>query len=326
MTVRKLGPFKDWKALKAADIEELSRTARELSWKNVGKELLTFIPGRMMHHKVSGKYPTISITGRACALNCDHCQRKILGYMIPAATPELLYKELTKAYESGDVGALVSGGSRKDGTLPWDEFIPVIERIKKETKLKISVHTGLIDKRTAKALKDAGIDEFLIDVIGDEKTMKRVYHLDVGIKKMWDSVKALAATGVPLIPHIVFGLNYGKVSGEFEALEMVARAKPYAVVIVVLIPIKGSPMDGLRPPDPKDVARFLANVRLRLPRTPVALSCARPTGKYRETLDALAVDVGVNRIAMPADSAIQKAKKYGLKVKQYRTCCSKSYW
>jgi hypothetical protein len=326
MTAKRMGPFRNWKALKAADIEELGRTARELSWKNIGKELQTYIPGRMMYNKKMGKYPTISITGRACALNCDHCQRKILGYMIPAATPELLYKELAKAYERGDVGALVSGGSRKDGTLPWEEFIPTIKRIKKETRLKISVHTGLIDKRTAMALKDAGVDEFLIDVIGDKATMRRVYHLDVGMRKMRDSVKALAATGVPLIPHIVFGLNYGKVSGEFKALEMVAKAKPYAVVIVVLIPIKGSPMDGLRPPDPQDVMRFMANVRLMLPRTPVALSCARPTGRHREVLDALAVDVGVNRIAMPARSALRKAKGYGLKIKNYRTCCSKSYW
>jgi hypothetical protein len=326
MTAKRLGPFRNWKALKAADIGELSRTARELSWRNIGKELQTYIPGRMVYDKKMGKYPTISITGRACALNCDHCQRKILGYMIPAATPELLDKELTKASERGDVGALVSGGSRKDGTLPWEEFIPTIKRIKKETRLKISVHTGLIDKRTAMALKDAGVDEFLIDVIGDEATMKRVYHLGVGMRKMRDSVKALAATGVPLIPHIVFGLNYGKVSGEFKALEMVAKARPYAVVIVVLIPIKGSPMGGLRPPDPQDVMRFLANVRLRLPRTPVALSCARPTGRHREVLDALAVDAGVSRIAMPAKSALRKAKGYGLKIKNYRTCCSKSYW
>jgi len=42
-------------------------------------------------------------------------------------------------------------------------------------------------------------------------------------------------------------------------------------------------------------------------------------------LDALAVDAGVNRIAMPAKTALKRAKQYGLKIRQYKTCCSKSY-
>jgi len=325
MTTKKFKPFKDWKTLKAADPDELAKAAREMSWKTFGKELLTFIPGRMAYHKTSGKYPTISITGRSCSLNCDHCQRRILGYMIPAPTPKKLYEECIKAAKRKDIGVLISGGSRKDGTLPWAEFLPTIKRVKKETKLRISVHTGLIDKKMAMALKDAGVDEFMIDVIGDQETLRKVYHLEVPIKKVWESLDALAATKVPLIPHIVFGLHYGQVKGEFKALEMVAKAKPYAVVLVVLIPIKGSPMDGLRPPDPFDVVRFLANMRFKMPKTLIALSCARPTGRHREVLDVLAVEAGVNRIAMPAPIALKKAKEYGLKVKLYKTCCSKSY-
>lgn len=325
MTTKKFKPFKDWETLKAADPDELIDASREMSWKNFGKELLTFIPGRMAYHKTSGKYPTISITGRSCSLNCDHCQRKILGYMIPAPTPERLYEECIKAEKRKDIGVLISGGSRKDGTLPWAEVLPTIKRVKKETKLKISVHTGLIDKKTAMALKDAGVDEFMIDVIGDQETLRKVYHLEVPLKRMSESLEALSATKVPLIPHIVFGLHYGQVRGEFKALEMIAKARPYAVVLVVLIPIKGSPMDGLRPPDPYDVVRFLANMRFKMPKTLIALSCARPTGRHREVLDVLAVEAGVNRIAMASPVALKKAKEYGLKVKLYKTCCSKSY-
>jgi len=81
----------------------------------------------------------------------------------------------------------------------------------------------------------------------------------------------------------------------------------------------------LRPPDPFDVVRFLANMRFKMPKTLIALSCARPTGRHREVLDVLAVEAGVNRIAMPAPIALKKAKEYGLKVKLYKTCCSKSY-
>jgi uncharacterized radical SAM superfamily protein len=155
--------------------------------------------------------------------------------------------------------------------------------------------------------------------------MRKVYHLDVGLDRMKASLDALKGTGLPLIPHIVFGLHYGKVLGEMKALELVAQRKPYALVIVVLIPIRGSPMEKYPPPEPKDVARFIAAARFRMPDTPLSLSCARPTGRHREELDVLAVEAGINRMAMPDEGAVERAKEMGLKVEFHHTCCSKSY-
>jgi len=317
--------FTSWEDLRSVSLDELLKASRELSWKNLGKELQLFIPGKMTYMKEKGKYPTISITGKACALNCDHCQRTILGTMEPATTPERLVELCKRMDSEGEIGVLISGGSKKDGTLAWECFFDAIRKIKDETKLKISIHTGLIDHDTAAALKDAGVDEMLIDVIGSEETMSKVYHLDSTMEEMDNSLAALESTGLPLIPHIVVGLHYGEIKGEMEALEMVSRHNPYALVVVVLIPLKGSPMEKVSPPEPEDVARFIACARFRLPEVPIALSCARPPGKKRERLDELAVEAGVNRIAMPAETAIQKAKEYGLTMEFFKTCCSKSY-
>jgi uncharacterized radical SAM superfamily protein len=320
-----LVPFKDWAQVKAADVEVLKNKAREMSWNNLGKTLQCFIPGRMMYMKEQGKYPTISITGSGCALNCDHCQRKILGTMLPATDPETLYSTCKRLDELGDIGVLISGGSKKDGSLPWERFIGTIGKVKKDTGLKITVHTGLIDRPTAMSLRDAGVDEFLIDVLGSEETMRRVYHLDVGIERMEQALDALEGTGRPVVPHVVFGLDYGEVKGEMRALDMVARHHPFGFVVVVLIPIKDSPMRDVEPPDPEDVVRFIAASRARMPEVPIALSCARPTGDYRDVLDVLAVETGINRIAMPSERAVERAKELGMEVVFHKTCCSKSY-
>lgn len=37
-------------------------------------------------------WPAISITGSDCKLQCDHCKAKILTPMIPARTPEELWR------------------------------------------------------------------------------------------------------------------------------------------------------------------------------------------------------------------------------------------
>lgn len=314
-----------WADVEGADLEALLRRSRDISIERHGTTLQCFIPGKMHYMDDQGRYPTVSITGGACALNCDHCQRHILNTMIPATTPEALVSACQRLDAEGNIGVLLSGGSLPDGSLPWDGFIDAIRTVRDTTDLRLTIHTGLIDEVTAARLDEAGVDEFLIDVIGSEDTMSQVYHLDAKMDRMEASLVALEATGKPVVPHIVVGLHYGRILGEVQALEMVARHVPYALVIVVLRPIRGSPMGDVDPPDPEDVARFIALSRFRMPDVPIALSCARPPGRYRKRLDVLAVEAGVNRIAMPAEEALERARELGLSLEFHRTCCSKSF-
>jgi len=314
-----------WEEVKSRDLRGLLNEARKLSWDIHGKRVDCFIPGQMFYMGERGRYPSISMTGTSCALNCDHCHRKILDGMIPAMEPDILRDVCRRLDEEGNMGVLLSGGSDSQGALPWQKFLDAIRWIKQHTRLKISIHTGLIDQNTALSLKDAGIDEVLIDVIGSEETLHQVYHLPEGLEAMESSLDALAATGLPLIPHIVVGLHYGEIKGEMHALEMVAKHPISTLVIVVLKPMKETPMNGVRPPEPEEVARFVAAARLRMPHVPISLSCARPPGYHRMETDLLALEAGVNRIAMPAEEAVEKAREMGLSVEFHKTCCSKSY-
>jgi uncharacterized radical SAM superfamily protein len=320
------GVAHDWAWAQAQDLRALMEGARRLSREHVGADLLCFIPGTMHYMGDRGRCPTISITGSACALNCDHCQRRILDTMVPATDPAALVAVCRRMADAGNIGVLVSGGSLPDGSMPWGRFTGALREVKATTPLKVTIHTGLIDAATAAALAEAGVDEFLIDVIGSEDTMRQVYHLPgATLASMEASLAALEATGRPVIPHIVVGLHYGEVRGEVEALEMVARHPPFALVIVVLRPVPGSPMGHVEPPAPETVARFMALARLRMPAVPQALSCARPPGRYRKRLDALAVEAGINRIAMPAEEALERARQLGMTIEFHNTCCSKSF-
>jgi uncharacterized radical SAM superfamily protein len=314
-----------WDQVKSWELRELLKKARNLSWEIHGKRVQFFIPGQMVYMGDRGKYPHISLTGTSCALNCDHCYRKILEDMLPAEEPDLLKDVCRRLDEEGNLGVLLSGGSDKQGALPWHRFLESIQWIKQHTRLKVSIHTGIIDLETALALKDAGIDEVLIDVVGSEETMHSVYHLPAGLKAMESSLSALAATQLPLIPHIVVGLHYGQMKGEMHALGMVARHPISVLVVVVLNPMKDTPMQGIRPLDPETVARFVAAARLRVPHVPIALSCARPPGQHRAETDLLALEAGVNRISMPSQKVVKKSREAGLDIEFHQTCCSKSY-
>jgi uncharacterized radical SAM superfamily protein len=161
-----------------------------------------------------------------------------------------------------------------------------------------------------------------VDVIADDETARQVYHLRDGARTVRKTLDALARAEIEIIPHILFGLYYGREKGEKDALEILADMPLRKYVVVVIMPKTGTPMAGIEPPSPQAVARFIALARLRLPRLQASLGCARPRGRYRHELDVLAVRAGINALALPSDQAIAEAESRGLEVVYRETCCS----
>lgn len=276
-------------------------------------------------HSSHDAFPSISITGSSCGLKCKHCDGKVLDTMVPALTPEGLFDLCAKLKNNGAVGCLISGGCLPDGSVPIDKFIDAIAQIKKELGLTVVVHTGVINFSTAKQLKAAGVDAALIDIIGSDETIREVYHLDVSVEDYERSLRAFHESGIPFVPHVLVGLHYGELKGELEALKMIAKYSPSAVITIAFMPIRGTPMENVSPPEPEDIIKILASARLLMPETPLVLGCMRPKGEHRKRTDMLAVKAGVNAIAFPVEEAIQLAESLKLKISFSSLCCSQIF-
>jgi lipoyl synthase len=305
-----------------SDLNGRLRKARELSWERFGKRITFYLPGMFTYNGLTGKYPAASITGTDCTLQCDHCRATILESMIRTKTPEALLEKCKRLADKGHQGVLLSGGCDGEGRLLWADFIPAIKEIKKQTNLYVSIHSGLLDADTALNLKEAGVDQALIDVIGDEETYRRIYHVRFGIERIESSLASLQRAGLPAVPHIVCGLHYGKLRGEKRAVEMISRFKVQQVVIVSLMTIPGTPLWGIETPGPEEIAEIIVDARLAMPDVLMSLGCARKRGAV--DLELLAIDGGVNRMALPSEEAVGRAMDYGLEIRYQRTCCSVS--
>jgi uncharacterized radical SAM superfamily protein len=270
-------------------------------------------------------FPTISVTGNSCALNCKHCGCKVLETMHPALSPEELFALGKNLKRNGAKGCLVSGGCLPNGSVPLDEFVPALGRIKRELGLTIFVHTGIIKPQTAFALKEAGVDAALIDVIGSAETVGKVYNLKVSVQDYAGSLQALEKAELQFVPHVIVGLNEGKLDGELKALQIICQVKPSALVIIAFMPIHGTAMAKTPPPTPVDIAKVSSLARQMFPRTPLALGCMRPKGAVRGETDVLALKVGVDAVAFPTEAAIAyaKGKGYGTVFSSY--CCAQLY-
>jgi lipoyl synthase len=310
---------------------ELKATLESGALKPIGSTVRFYAPSftyyRSKHYCGSKKeFPTVSVTGCSCSLNCRHCGGKVLETMHPATTPEALFDLAKQLKLDGAKGVLISGGCLPDGSVPLDDFTPVLGRLKRELGLTVFVHTGIVNSGAAQALKEAGVDAALIDVIGSDKTIRQTLNLNVTVQDYAQSLHALSGANLNVVPHVIVGLNRGEIVGEPQTLRIIAEnAKPQAVVIIAFMPIHGTEMATAPSPTPLSIARVAAAARATFPNTPVALGCMRPKGTIRAETDIYALKAGVDAIAFPSDQAVEYAKTRGGRVEFSSYCCAQMY-
>jgi uncharacterized radical SAM superfamily protein len=270
----------------------------------------------------TAEFVSVSLTGTVCALGCEHCKTVILrGLTSLPYFGGSLFDLCARLAERGARGVLVSGGSDARGRVPLHKHIPDLIRIRRELGLVIRVHPGLPDDATCAGLAEAGIDGAMVDIIGDGDTIREVYHLDATPEDYEAALARLERHGVPTVPHIILGLHFGRMLGEWRALEMIARHPPKMLALVILTPLRGTPMAEVRPPALADVGRFFETARATLPWTPIVLGCERPLGDYKRAVDRLAIDAGFNGIAYPADGTVAYARSHKLQPQFINACC-----
>jgi len=329
-----------------APLYELLGEAQAVSWKHFGKKVelyYTYYQDRVTKHQftkdakerykeefikkiknsLNPATPILGLSGFNCELRCEHCKGINLMGMHNVSTTDKLYEAVKLFHSQGTKGILLSAGSRKDGTtLIGPEFNDVIMKIKKEFGLYIGLHAGYVSRDRVREIKGLGVDSILIDVIGDEETLLDVYHLKIPLSIIEDVVRFTIEEGIDVIPHICIGLNFCKIKGEFDAIDMLAKYPIKYVTYIILEPTPGTPMADLDPPDPAEVLRVLAYSRFRLPRVLHSLGCIRPIGRYGEQIESLALQVGCNRIAgISSELTLVKCDEAGIEFNLASYCC-----
>jgi uncharacterized radical SAM superfamily protein len=135
----------------------------------------------------------------------------------------------------------------------------------------------------------------------------------------------LGRNGVPAVPHIVLGLHRGQMRGEWRALEMIARNPMKLLVLVILMPLNGTPMARATPPTARAIGEFFRDARSAVPERPIVLGCARPLGPLKNEVDRLAVDAGLDGIAYPAEGTVAYARSRGKRARFVNACCGVSW-
>lgn len=275
------------------------------------EELFLYHPGKA--------FPAISVTGEECSLQCDHCRAHFLKGMRPATSPADLIRIAKELDADGAEGMLVSGGCDKNGKIPLGPFLPALKRIKLETKLKVNLHTGLVGDEEACQIAATDVDCISFDLVQDPEVIRRRLHLSCGPEAYAKTLTSLFSAGVKsVVPHLLIGLSGEENRFEIAAIEMMAGYPITGLVILALMPTRGTPMEDSPSPIDDQILETIERAVDALD-VPVMLGCMRPRGNRK--LEIKAIEFGVRRIAMPSPQTEVWAKAQGYVVIKRSSCC-----
>jgi lipoyl synthase len=263
------------------------------------------------------RFPSVSVTGSRCDLDCPHCMGRPLSAMLPAETPEALKSLAGKLNADDAIGLLLSGGCGADGVVPLEQFSDVIRSIKDTTSLKINAHIGYPRRGTVDRLVKAGVDTFSLTFPMSDEIGKRYLCLDDALSRYDETVEDLLSLGARVIPHALIGL--GDQDEDEAGLSTLSSYDPKSLVVIVFTPLKGTPQSTARAPSDKRIIETLASARDTMRRTSIVLGCMRPRG--RTELEVRLFEDLVDGIVMPSTAAL-KAVASTVSLERFEGCCA----
>ena len=268
------------------------------------------------------RFIAVSLMGSTCRLMCDHCRTRMLSALHRASTPERFLRLCENMQARGCRGMLLTGGCDRDGTIPLPPFVAAVGEARERWGYRFAAHTKLVTEDFARAAAAAGIDPLMVDVVGDEDSLHDVYHLrHHSLEDVERSLDLAQAHGLELAPHIMIGLAHGQVVGERRALEMLRGRELAALALVVLTPLRKTPMADVKIDLPAAL-EILEEARQAFPDTRLTLGCAKTGGKMQRQLEERALALGFDAIAYPSEGIVTLAREMGYEVRFSESCCA----
>jgi len=114
-------------------------------------------------------------------------------------------------------------------------------------------------------------------------------------------------------------LDFGKIWWEYKAIDMLVEYPIDVLVLNVLIPTKGTEMEGIAAPSVEESLKVVKYARENF-NGELSIGCMRPLGKWRLEFDKKAIEGGADRITNPPRKVIEWAKEIR-EVEIIHECC-----
>lgn len=305
---------------------------------NIKKEIIFAVPGSKTfisdyYKNKKDSFINISITGTSCELNCPHCRTYLLKDMYSVTSSQILESFIADKIKSGKLnGVLISGGFDKNGKLPIKNYLNSIKMIKiRYPSLKIYAHTGFVDYDEARKISEAGMDGILANVISSQHAINCIYNLtDATPEDYYSTLINLKKAQNKIAPHIIVGLDYGKIESEYDAVKRISEIGADCLVFVVLKKLTAginlvnlkNHFREVKNINEKDILSLITFTRKLLPDIPITFGCAKPLTKNKGQLEIDLINAGIDIMAFPSKEAVDYVISNKIPFKFEESCCA----
>jgi lipoyl synthase len=268
------------------------------------------------------RFVAVSLNGEKCHLQCDHCRTRMLKALYHVDSGAQFEQLAARLADRGCRGMLLTGGCDADGTIPLIRYRGTARQVRLRHGFRYAVHTKLVTGEFAAACAAIGAELLMTDLVGENDSLHRVYHLrNHTIDDVRASLDRAEAHGLRLAPHIMIGIAGGRVVGERVALGMLRGRSVSTLALVVLTPLMHTPLASTTIDIPA-VLEFLTEARETYPDMRITLGCAKTGGRTQRQLEEHAVRIGIDAIAYPSDGIVAFARGIGRPVILNEGCCA----
>jgi len=231
-----------------------------------------------------------------CSENCRFCAQsshyKTDAPSYPLKSAAEIIEEARKAAESGAHNfGIVTSGKRISGRKEWAVIHEAIEGIN-ELGLKPCASVGIIDRKKARELKDAGLYRYHHNLETSRSFFRNIctthdYEEDV------ETMRAAKEAGLSACCGGLFGLGED-IRHRIELAMTLKELDVDSVPVNILNPIPGTPLAGAAPLPPMEILLSVAIFRFILPEKDIKL-CGGKEKNLRQLLP-LGIMAGCNSL------------------------------
>nr|WP_320132714.1 biotin synthase BioB [uncultured Holophaga sp.] len=234
----------------------------------------------------------------ACSEDCAYCAQS--AHHVTELKPDPL-KDTERVLE-GARRALQSGASRycmatSGRALPegpdFERVLEIIGRVA-DLGLEPCVSLGLITASQARRLKSAGCAIYNHNLDSSRAVYERIVSTHTFDERL-GTIRAVRDAGLQVCCGGILGLGES-VEDRVHFLHELASLDPLpdAIPLNILVPIPGTPLEGMPPVSPIEVIRMVASARILFPTSRIRLAAGRSS--LSQEAQALAFLCGANSI------------------------------
>ncbi len=239
----------------------------------------------------------LSIKTGGCAEDCGYCSQSAhfdTGLKAEKLMPVEEVLEAARAAKAQGASRFCMGAAWRSPKARDMERVSTMVREVKALGLETCMTLGMLDAEQAATLKDAGLDYYNHNL----DTAPEYYGKVVGTRTYQDRLDTLQnvrSAGINVCSGGILGMGETRAhrAGLIAQLANLDPC-PESVPINNLVPIPGTPLEGVAPIDPFEFVRTIAVARITMPRSYVRLSAGRE--QMDEALQALCFMAGANSI------------------------------